>query len=66
LELGHEQAEIRVNGPLPTVPGREAMLMQVSSNLPGNAMTFVATGVTPRIEIWAETSGNRLNNICTS
>ena len=42
-------------GPLPTVLGNEAMLMQVLSNLLGNAVKFARAGIKPQIKIWAET-----------
>ena len=55
--LGGEQAEIRVKGPLPAVLGNEAMLMQIFSNLLGNAVKFVRPGVKPQVEVWAEPKG---------
>jgi PAS domain S-box-containing protein len=50
-----EEAEISVDGPLPSVYGNEAMLMQIISNLLGNAVKFVLPGVKPQVRIWAET-----------
>jgi signal transduction histidine kinase len=38
----------------------EAGLVQCLSNLIGNSIKFVAPGVTPRVEIWAETHGSRV------
>jgi PAS domain S-box-containing protein len=49
-----ESADIQVEGILPTVLGNEAMLMQVLSNLMGNAVKFTRTGMKPQIQIWAE------------
>ena len=49
-----ESADIQVEGILPTVLGNEAMLMQVLSNLMGNAVKFTRTGMKPQIRIWAE------------
>jgi len=48
------QAEITVDGQLPDVLGNEAALTQCISNLLGNAVKFVAPGVTPKVRIWAE------------
>ena len=47
-------AEIRVDGPLPKVLGRESALNQVLTNLLGNAVKFVHEGKTPSIRIWSE------------
>ena len=54
------QARIEVRRPLPRVMANEAGLVQCLSNLIGNAIKFVAPGVTPRVEIWAETHADRL------
>jgi PAS domain S-box-containing protein len=56
--LGREQAEITIKPPLPMVIGSEAMLMQVFSNLLGNAAKFVPAGIKPRIEVWSEPHGD--------
>ena len=53
--LESQNAEICIMGPLPTVLGNEAMLMQVLSNLLGNAVKFARAGIKPQIKIWAET-----------
>jgi PAS domain S-box-containing protein len=58
--LGHDEVSIKVAKPLPVVLGNEAMLTQVFSNLLGNAVKFVAPGVEPKIEIWAEPEGSRV------
>jgi len=47
-------ADIRIEGILPTVLGHTGFLAQCVANLIGNAIKFVATGVTPRVRIWAE------------
>jgi PAS domain S-box-containing protein len=48
-----DRAQIVFQEPLPTVLGNEAMLTQIFSNLLGNAVKFVAPGVTPRVTISA-------------
>jgi PAS domain S-box-containing protein len=53
-------AKIEVQRPLPRVIGNEAALVQCLSNLVGNAIKFVAPGVVPRVQIWAETIGSRV------
>jgi PAS domain S-box-containing protein len=50
-------AEIRVEGQLPRVLGRESALNQVLTNLLGNAVKFVHEGKTPMIRIWSEERG---------
>jgi PAS domain S-box-containing protein len=44
-------ARIDAASPLPTVLGNEAVLVQVFDNLIGNALKFVAPGVTPHVRI---------------
>jgi PAS domain S-box-containing protein len=39
---------------LPTVLGNESLLTQCFSNLLGNAVKFVAPGVSPKVRVWAE------------
>ncbi len=58
LALGDMETQIAENGaridpaaPLPTVLGNEAVLVQVFVNLIGNAIKFVAPGVTPHVRI---------------
>ena len=53
-------AEIRVEGPLPKVLGRESALNQVLTNLLGNAVKFVHEGKTPSIRVWSEESGTNV------
>lgn len=45
---------ISVSRPLHPVLGHEASLTQCLSNLLGNALKFVAPGVTPAVELWTE------------
>jgi signal transduction histidine kinase len=48
------KADIRVEGPLPTVLGQESFLTQCLSNLLGNAVKFGRPGVKPIVKIWAD------------
>ena len=48
------EADIRIEGKLPSVWANEAILTQCISNLLGNAIKFVARKITPRIIIRAE------------
>ena len=52
-------SEIRIEGPLPIVLGHEAALMQICSNLLGNATKFVYPGTTPRIRVSSESHDGR-------
>jgi signal transduction histidine kinase len=51
-------ADIQLEGTFPLVLGNQAVLTQCISNLLGNAVKFVAPGVTPRVRVWAETVGD--------
>jgi len=50
-----DQAEISIQGKLPTVWGNEAFLTQCLSNLLGNAVKFHRKGTAPKVRVWAET-----------
>jgi Bacteriophytochrome (light-regulated signal transduction histidine kinase) len=52
--LRAEQADIVIEGPLPSVMANEAALTQIVSNLLGNAVKFVAPGVRPRVTVRGE------------
>jgi signal transduction histidine kinase/FixJ family two-component response regulator len=52
--LGPDHADVALEGPFPPVLGNEAMVMQIFSNLMGNAIKFVAPGVKPRLRIYSE------------
>jgi PAS domain S-box-containing protein len=54
LHLQPGDAKILLEGSFPQVRANEAALMQCISNLIGNAVKFVAPGVTPKVRIWAE------------
>jgi signal transduction histidine kinase len=53
-ELESDQAELRVEGPLPPMLGHEPTFRQCLANLLDNAAKFVAPGERPRIRVWAE------------
>ncbi len=55
--------DLQVEGPLPVVLGHETALLQIFSNLLGNAAKFVPSGTTPRIVISAEAAGPGLVRI---
>jgi PAS domain S-box-containing protein len=50
---------VHIEGKLPQVLGREAALVQVLSNLLGNAAKFVPQGTAAKIQIRSEDRGNR-------
>ena len=52
--LAAHAASIEIVGTLPVVMGNAASVTQCVSNLLGNAVKFVAPGVTPRVRIWSE------------
>ncbi len=53
-QLEAKNAEIAIEGSLPSVRANEASLTQVISNLLSNAVKFVARGTTARVRVWAE------------
>ena len=56
-----KNAEVVVERPLEDVMGHEALLMQVVSNLIGNAVKFVAPGTAPRVVIRTEKREDHVN-----
>jgi len=52
-EVRSKNAEIAIRGPLPPVKANRTLLLQILSNLVGNALKFVRPGETPKIEIYA-------------
>jgi PAS domain S-box-containing protein len=52
------RAKIEIDGKLPAVMANGAALTQVISNLLGNAVKFVASGVFPHVRISSKTDGN--------
>jgi signal transduction histidine kinase len=53
-ELSAPRAEIRIERPLLSVVGHEAMLSQCLTNLLSNAVKFVRPGAVPLVRIWTE------------
>ena len=53
-ELQPPRAELKVEAPLLPVWAHEASLTQCLTNLLGNAVKFVAPGVTPRVRVYSE------------
>jgi signal transduction histidine kinase len=52
--LAPDRADVALDGPFPPVMGNEAMLTQVFSNLMGNSVKFVRSGLRPRLRVWSE------------
>lgn len=57
-EIARKQAEVKIEGGWPAVLGNEKLLEIVLVSLLGNALKFVASGVSPRISFLAEAHGN--------
>jgi signal transduction histidine kinase len=53
-ELSPPRAEIKIEGPLLSVVGHEAMLSQCLTNLLNNAVKFVEPGSVPQVRVWTE------------
>jgi signal transduction histidine kinase len=51
------RAVVDIERPLPVVFGQRAVLIQVFTNLVGNALKFIPPGAEPRVRIWAEDRG---------
>ena len=62
-ELHEPSANVTVKGRLPVVIGHDASLTQCLTNLLHNAVKFVAPGVTPQVEVYAEPSGEKGENV---
>ncbi len=54
VEIKERKAEVNIKTPLPDVKGQQLILTLVISNILKNAITFVASGVKPKITLWAE------------
>jgi len=59
-EIEERGARVTVEEPLPDVIGHRATLVQVVENLLSNAVKFVAEGVQPRVQVWAEERGEHV------
>ena len=59
-EIQKANAEIQVSEPLPMLRGNETLIGQIVCNLIGNALKFVARGVTPKILIRAEPGDSKV------
>lgn len=58
--LQQAREQITVRHPLGAVVGHAPSLVQCLSNLLGNALKFVAPGITPSVTVWTENRGDRL------
>lgn len=59
-EIAAKGAVVKVRRPLALVMANETVLGQVLSNLLSNALMYVAPGISPRIEIYAEITGSNV------
>jgi light-regulated signal transduction histidine kinase (bacteriophytochrome) len=57
-DIKRRNAEVEVSKPLPAVRADCVVLEDVLAHILKNALTFVATGVMPRVHIWAERRGS--------
>lgn len=57
LELGGRPRDVDINvaEEMPKVLGHKSTLVQITANLLSNGMKFVAQGVRPKLQVWAET-----------
>src|SRR6185369_3550800 len=53
-QVQEQEAEIRVEAPLPDVWANKGILVQMLVNLLSNSLKFVATGKKPCLRIWTE------------
>ncbi|HJX29944.1 MAG TPA: PAS domain S-box protein [Thermoanaerobaculia bacterium] len=60
LEMREHGGTIEIGSGLPAVRAHRPTLVQVLINLLGNALRFVAPGVTPRVRVWAEPRGEKV------
>lgn len=58
FEIQTRKAEVTVLGPLPEVQAHPEVLEQILTNLLENALRFVASGVAPRVRVWADRRGS--------
>jgi PAS domain S-box-containing protein len=58
-EVNSLRATINIHKPLPAVYANRTLLLQIFSNLIGNALKFSRRGESPKIEVFHQLSGNR-------
>ncbi|WP_088889917.1 sensor histidine kinase [Leptolyngbya ohadii] len=58
-EFQARQIQLQIEESLPTVRANRLILIQVLTNLLSNAIKFVAVGVQPQIQVWAESKGQQ-------
>ncbi|MDQ7840923.1 MAG: ATP-binding protein [bacterium] len=59
-EIRGQEAEVRVEDPLPVIRGHRTVLTQVLVNLISNALKFVEAGTAPRVRLAAEPRDGRV------
>jgi signal transduction histidine kinase len=59
-EIRGKDAQVAVDRPLPQVMGHYSTLVQAVANLLANGLKFVAPGLRPQIQVWAEERDDRV------
>lgn len=54
MEIQAQNAQVRVEEPLPEAIAHRTILVQIVTNLIANAIKFVSSGVQPQVRVWAE------------
>ena len=54
MEIQAQNAQVRVEEPLPEAIAHRTILVQIVTNLIANAIKFVNPGVQPQVRVWAE------------
>jgi signal transduction histidine kinase len=57
VEIERTEADIEIQNPLPTIKANRTLLVQIFSNLIGNAIKFARKGEPPKIQVFAELEG---------
>jgi signal transduction histidine kinase len=60
-DIRSKEARVTVERPLPQVMGHYVILVQAVANLLANGFKFVAPGVRPQVQVWAE---ERDDHVC--